>query len=100
MNWYKIAKYDMIYKDKTGYIKGYLRSDGWWWIAEFVINPKFRGKGLARELAKHIPRKSRLYAWPMFNMPGKKLGVDDLKNFYRSIGFKDVENEPDVMERE
>lgn len=83
---------DRIYQDKTGYIEGFLDTDGYWWIDYFVIYPKFRGKGLARNLAKHIPRKAKLLAWPMYNLLGKKLNVDSLVKFYRSLGFKLVKN--------
>lgn len=80
-----------IYEDETGYIKGYQADDGRWWIMEFAIKPEYRGKGLAKELAKHLPWKCRLYAWPMFNMVRKEkvdiLGADQLKAFYKNLGF-------------
>lgn len=92
MKIYKIAANwqdkHVIYEDETGYIKGYQNDDGRWWIMEFVINPKFRGKGLARELAKHLPRKCRLYAYPLFNMKGNKLDLEALTRFYESLGFR------------
>lgn len=77
----------MIYEDETGYIKGYLRGDGFWWIEKFVIHPEFRGKGYARKLAAHLPDHSGLLAYPMFQMKGKVLGIEPLVKFYESLGF-------------
>jgi len=79
---------NMIYKDETGYIKGYKNPDGYWWIEEFTLFPKFRGKGLARKLAENLPQKSKMLVNPMFNMKGKILSKSQLETFYRSLGFE------------
>lgn len=57
------------------------------YIQSFVIYKRFRGKGLARELAKRLPKKCWLYALPMSK---RKNGLDEVKliNFYKSLGFK------------
>jgi GNAT superfamily N-acetyltransferase len=75
-----------FYQDKIGYIKGYWRPDGYFWISEFVINKEFRGKGLARNLAVNIPQKCMLQAQPLFNMGGS-IPLEKLVSFYESLGF-------------
>lgn len=88
-NFLESKKSNIIYEDETGYIKGYLRKDGYWWIEELVIYLKLRGKGLAKKLASHIPQKSKLLAYPLLNLKGRKLSKDQLINFYISLGFKE-----------
>ena len=88
-----------IYENETGYIKGYLAEDGYWWIMEFVIKPKYRGKGLARQLASHLPNKCRLMAHPLYNMGNVSIGVEDLIKFYESLGFKIVDKDQHIMVR-
>jgi len=92
VKWIK-KKNNILYKDDTGYITGYLNNDGYWWIEEFVIFPKFRGKGLARNLASHIPKKSKLLAYPLVNMGGHQLSQENLKKFYISLGFVEISDE-------
>lgn len=77
----------IIYQDKTGYIKGYLRKDGYIWIDEFVIYPKYRGKKLAYKLAEHLPAKCKLFAYPLFNMKGTHMEAEKLMQFYEKLGF-------------
>ncbi len=90
-----------LYSDKTGYIKGFQADDGRWWVMEFVINPEYRGKGFSRELAKHIPEKSRVYVQPLdFKKGGKEiLDHRQLISFYQSLGFKNMTDNAFVMER-
>ena len=82
----------ILHKDKTGYIKGHLKDD-YWWIEEFVVYPKFRGKNLAKILAIHLPRKSKLLAQPLFNMAGPHITKESLINFYKKLGFTQTEDE-------
>jgi len=82
-----IENQSIIYQDDSGYISGYLRKDGYWWINELVVYPKQRGKHLARKLADHLPYKSKLLAFPMFGKAGKTLTQDQLIAFYQSLGF-------------
>lgn len=83
----------MIYKDKTGHIKGYLRTDGYWWIEEFFIRPNFRRKGIGRKLSSHLPRKCKLLAQPLYNGDGPHITKDALIKFYISLGFEEIQNE-------
>jgi len=90
MNWYKQAQvYDTsIYEDETGYIRGYKTNSGHYWITHFVINPKYRGKGMARKLAEHLPPKCKLAAHPLYNLDREpKLDQESLTRLYESIGF-------------
>jgi GNAT superfamily N-acetyltransferase len=82
----------IIYEDNTGYIKGYLREDGYHWISEFLLYPEFRGRGLARKLASHIPPRAKLLAYPLMGQPGEKLALEHLIEFYKSIGFTALRN--------
>jgi ribosomal protein S18 acetylase RimI-like enzyme len=92
MKIYKIAKdwqdKKTIFEDETGYIKGYQMDDGRWSIMEFVIKPKFRGKGRARELASHLPWKCRLFAQPLEKDGIKPIDTEILIKFYESLGFR------------
>lgn len=78
----------IIYHDKTGIIKGYIRPDGYWWIEEFEIYPEYRKKGLSKNLATHLPAKCKLLAYPLFNKQGEHISQKDLIKFYESLGFK------------
>jgi len=93
---------NIIYEDETGYIKGYLKPDGYWWIKEFVINPKFRNKKLAKTLASHLPQKCKLLAYPLMNSEGPKLSPENLIKFYQSIGFYITKDKYDnqIMQRD
>ncbi len=92
-----------LYSDKTGYIKGFRDDDERWHIMEFVIFPEYRGKGLARELAKHIPWKSVLYVSPLVQhgetSPKQILNSGQLMDFYQSLGFESTEEDVHVMVR-
>lgn len=57
------------------------------WIDEFVVYPKFRGKGFARRLAMHLPEKCRLCAQPYHHMNEQGLDSNQLIRFYESLGF-------------
>lgn len=84
----------IIFKDKTGYICGYKLKDDYWFISKFVIHSKFRGKGYARDLAKHIPQKAKLWAYPLFNFKEDScLNRNQLIKFYLSLGFEESEDE-------
>ena len=80
----------MIYEDKTGYIKGYLREDGYYWISEFLIYPEYRGRGFARKLASHMPRKAKLLCYPLMKQGSDILQLDALVAFYKSLGFAPI----------
>jgi GNAT superfamily N-acetyltransferase len=75
---------DVLYKDETGHISGWVMSDGFIWISEFFLLRKYRGKGLARELARHLPRRCRLLASPY---TVDSLPKTALIEFYESLGF-------------
>lgn len=85
-----------IYKNEFGYIKGYQRDDGRWEIMEFVIYPEYRGTGKARELAKFIPQRARLYAHPL----NSSTQQSKLIEFYKSIGFKLSDSDEKILERD
>lgn len=90
----------MIYCDVYGYIKGYLRSDGFWWISEFVIRAKYRGHGRARVLAKHLPKQCMLYPMPMWGMHTAShtiLPLQSLLKFYLSLGFVEEETDGQLL---
>lgn len=88
----------ILYENSIGYVKGRKKKDGLWWIDELVIYPQYRGKGLARSLASHLPKKCKLLAYPLVNMPGPHLSEESLISFYESLGFVCIEN--NVMVRE
>jgi GNAT superfamily N-acetyltransferase len=88
---------NIIYQDDIGYIKGYLKPNGYWFIETFYINPEFRGKGLAKDLAKHIPQKAELLAQPLIVKGQQGLDRQLLINFYKSIGFKKFPDSNDNM---
>lgn len=80
-------KKNYLYKTTFGYIVGKPKSDSYW-IDEFVVYAKYRGKGFARKLANFLPEKCYLCACPLWNKKGKKfLDTDQLINFYKSLGF-------------
>lgn len=96
LSWKKYlkSKKNIIYQDDTGYIKGYLRQDGYYWIEEIVVKEDLRGQGFGRKLAQHLPQKSKLLAQPMFNL-GNVLDKVNLIKFYESLGFKQTKDEFD-----
>lgn len=78
---------DVLYEDATGFIVGHKRLDGHYWIEKFVLYEEYRGKGLAKALASHLPKKSRLLAYPLMES-GSYLPLHILIRFYESLGFK------------
>lgn len=87
----------IIYNNEYGYIKGKKLPDGYWWIDKFYIYPEFRGKGVARELAKHIPEKSKLLAQPLIVKGQTHLPRQPLIDFYKSLGFQERPDSNDNM---
>lgn len=73
--------------------------DDYWKIGAFFIKQEFRGKGFARRLAKHLPKRCSLYAEP-FDNATSGLELKALKRFYRSLGFKTVRLGGSLMVRE
>lgn len=88
---------NIIYKDDYGYIKGKLQKDGYWFIDKFFVYPEYRGKGYARELAKHIPQKAKLLAQPLYVKGETVLDRDPLIQFYKSLGFEERPDSNDNM---
>ena len=56
--------------------------DGYWWISKFLVKEDLRGMGLAKELAKHLPRQARGMACPIEGVTGPFLPTEDLVRFY------------------
>lgn len=84
----------IIFKNSHGYISGYQLKDGYWFISKFVIHARFRGKGFARELAKHIPQRAKLLCYPLYGFNDDNLLTrEQLKKFYLSLGFEEFEDE-------
>lgn len=77
-----------IYKDKFGHIKGYLDFDGYWYITEFLVYPKYRRQGYAKKLAEHLPKgPCKLYSFPLLTHRGPHIPEEKLLDFYKSLGF-------------
>lgn len=82
---------NVIYKDSKGYISGYKMKDDYWFINKFVIYSRYRGKGFAKELAKYIPQKAKLWPYPLYNFDEDNiLNHDQLLKFYASLGFTET----------
>jgi GNAT superfamily N-acetyltransferase len=79
----RILVYDGLY----GRFSGFLQKDGYWFIKEFVVHKHFRGKHLAKILAKKLPEKCVLIPSPL-GEEGQGLNREQLIGFYESIGFK------------
>lgn len=90
-------KNPIVYQDDIGYIKGHQRPDGYFWVEKFYIHPESRGKGLAKELAQHIPEKSMLLAQPLTTKGEDVLPREPLINFYKSLGFEEKPDSNDNM---
>ncbi len=76
-----------IHKCNFGYIVGKIKGEAYW-IEEFVVYARYRGKGYARRLAEFLPRSCYLCACPLWNKKGKKfLNTEQLIIFYKSLGF-------------
>ena len=86
------------YRDDTGFIEGYTLDDEVIFITKFVMNDRFRGKGLARQLACHLPNHCRLCAYPLYKYTSA-LSHKHLMLFYKSLGFERVDNNSDLMVR-
>lgn len=54
-------------------------------IRQFTVKKEFRRKGYGYKLGKKLPKKCWLHPWPNH---GSKMSVEQLKNFYRKLGFK------------
>jgi predicted GNAT superfamily acetyltransferase len=81
----------IIVKDKFGYFQGYFQPNGYFYLDMFIINRRYRGKGHAKTLARMLPKKTRLCAYPLYGMEkGKFKGLELslLVRFYQSLGFK------------
>lgn len=78
---------NILYECEYGYIAGVAINYTDYWVDEFVIYPDFRGKGLANELAKHLPKTCRLIACPLIDK-GRQLTTEQLVKFYEKHGFK------------
>ena len=62
--------------------------DGYWYITEFLVYPKYRGQGYGRKLAEHIPSgPCKLYAFPLLTHRGPHIPEEKLLDFYKSLGF-------------
>jgi ribosomal protein S18 acetylase RimI-like enzyme len=83
----------IIYQDKTGYISGYYQEDKTFYLYQFLIYPDFRGKGLARKLAKYIPKKCEL----MVVENNEVLNQQQLVSFYESLGFIKVGGKRNIL---
>ncbi len=82
---------NVIYKDSKGYITGYLTKDGYMFINKFVVHSRYRGTGYARELAKYIPQKAKLWPFPLFKFDEENiLNHEQLIKFYSSLGFTEA----------
>ena len=83
--------HNIIYKDSTGYITGYLMKDGYWFINKFVIHSRYRGQGNARRLAQYIPQRAKLWPFPLFQFDEDNiLNHEQLMKFYSSLGFTEA----------
>lgn len=82
-----------------GHIKGYLRPDGYYWIQQFTVLPEYRGRGYGHMLAKLLPQKCKLFAYPMMNGAGPHITPEALVRFYEGIGFRKITEDP-IMVRE
>lgn len=77
-----------LYKDQYGHIKGWFdQKDKLWYVTEFLVYPKYRNKGHARQLAKHLPMPCKLYAFPLLTHRGPHISEEKLVAFYESLGF-------------
>lgn len=82
-------------KSRYGFIKAHRRNDGYLWIDEVYVYPKYRGRGYAGQMIDRLPRKVMLLAYPMMKK-GESEGLDlgKLISFYKSKGFR---YEPDAQ---
>lgn len=81
----------LIYKDSKGYICGYLMKDGYWFINKFVVHSRYRGTGYAKQLAKHLPQKAKLWPFPLFGFDSdNSLNHEQLIKFYTFLGFQEA----------
>ena len=77
-----------LYKDKYGHIKGWRDTDGYWYITEFLVYPKYRNQGYGRKLAQHLPNgPCKLYAAPLLTHRPPHISEEKLLDFYQSLGF-------------
>ena len=70
--------------------------NGKWWLARLIVQRAYRGKGLGRELVKHLRENADGY--PIEVMPG---GYDTPRDeqfaFYESCGFEKVDENTLVL---
>jgi GNAT superfamily N-acetyltransferase len=78
---------EFIVRTWFGHFSGW-QEEGGWYISEFFVKPKFRGKGLARKLAAFMPRRCSLIASANCPQDGNGLDQQSLVRFYKSLGFK------------
>jgi GNAT superfamily N-acetyltransferase len=78
-----------LYQDETGYITGFWTGE-YWWVGEFSLLPEYRGRGLARGLARHVPARCLLLAFPFAQTGGETLEIPILVRFWESLGFRHV----------
>lgn len=88
---------NLFYKNDYGYIKGYMRPDGYFWVDKIYVYPEYRGQGKAKELASHIPKKAMLLAQPLYVKGENVMDKDNLIKFYSSLGFQEQPDSNDNM---
>lgn len=93
----KKPKDTILFQNEIGFIKGHFKDNGYYWLEKFYVNPDYRGKGLAKELAQHIPQKCELLAQPLFVKGETMLDKNTLINFYKSLGFREYPDQNDNM---
>jgi GNAT superfamily N-acetyltransferase len=82
------------YEDYTGYMDGFLKVDGTFWLSKIFIYPEHRRKGAGSKMLSMLPKRVELIVGPNRYDPGPVVEYGELITFYEKNGFVAINGGP------